>query len=138
MAFHPYLNFKGTCREAMTRYQEILGGELFVMGAGDMPEGEGSPPGWEADMVVHAALQAGDGMLMASDDPGAPEPASTYVHWEAKDVDDAHRVFGALAEGGATEMPIGETFWSPAFGVCRDRWGTLWMVGAPGEFRMPG
>ena len=24
MAFHPYLNFKGTCREAFTRYQEIF------------------------------------------------------------------------------------------------------------------
>jgi PhnB protein len=25
-------------------------------------------------------------------------------------------------------MPMGETFWTPAFGVVRDRFGTSWMV----------
>ena len=133
MAFHPYLNFNGTCREAFTRYQEIFGGELFVMGAGDMPPGENTPDNWEADMVIHAALMTGDGMLMASDAPGMEgQPSSTYVHYEAKDVEDASRVFEALSQGGDIEMPFGETFWSPGFGSCRDKWGTLWMVGAPG------
>ena len=28
MTFHPYLMFGGNCREALTRYQEIFGGEL--------------------------------------------------------------------------------------------------------------
>ena len=137
MAFHPYLNFNGTCREAFTRYQEIFGGELHIMGAGDMPDGEDTPPDWNPDMVIHAALAIGDAMLMASDAPGSPPPASTYVHYEAKDVDDAKRVFEALAEGGEVEMEIEETFWSPAFGSCQDRWGTLWLVGAPSDFEMP-
>ena len=138
MAFHPYLNFKGTCREAFTRYQEIFGGELYVMGAGDMPEGEDTPPDWDPDMVIHATLMLDGEPLMASDDPNmSGPPVGTYVHYEAKDVDDAHRVFEALADGGQIEMAIGETFWSPAFGSCVDRWGTLWMVGAPGEFEMP-
>jgi PhnB protein len=30
-------------------------------------------------------------------------------------------------------LPIGETFWSPAFGMCTDQFGTPWMVGAEGE-----
>lgn len=138
MAFHPYLNFKGTCREAFTRYQEIFGGELHVMGAGDMPEGEGVPPGWDPDMVVHASLAVGDAMIMASDDPNMSGPPSgTSIHYEAKDVEDAHRVFEALADGGEVEMAMEETFWAPAFGSCTDRWGTLWMVGAPSDFQMP-
>lgn len=139
MAFHPYLNFKGSCREAFTRYQEIFGGELHVTGAGDMAPGEDVTPDWTPDMVVHAALTLGDSILMASDAPALTgEPTSTYVHYEAKDVDDARRVFGALAEGGDVEMEFGETFWSPGFGSCRDRWGTLWMVGAPSAFETPG
>lgn len=134
MAFHPYLNFNGTCREAFTRYQEIFGGELYVLGGDDMPPGESVTPDWTPDLVVHAALKIGDSMLMASDAPGVVgEPASTYVHYEAEDVDDASRVFEALAEGGETEIPFGETFWSPGYGSCRDRWGTLWMVAAPGD-----
>ena len=138
MSFIPYLNFNGTCREAFTRYQEIFGGELFVMGADDMPEGESITPDWNPDLVVHAALQVGDSMLMASDAPGTGAPVSTYVHFEAKDVADAKRVFEALAEEGELEMEFGETFWSPGFGSCVDRWGTRWMVSAPSEFEMPG
>lgn len=138
MAFHPYLNFNGTCREAFTRYQEVFGGELHVMGSESMPEGESITPDWTPDMVVHAALMMDDGMLMASDAPGMTgEPNSTYVHFEAKDVDDAKRVFEALADGGEVEMDFGETFWSPGFGSLKDRWGTLWMVSAPSEFEMP-
>lgn len=139
MAFTPYLNFAGTCREAFTRYQEILGGELYVMDASSMPEGQDMPPDWDPNLVVHAALSFDDGMLMASDAPDmGGGAAGTYVHYEAKDVDDAKRVFEALAEGGDVEMPFEETFWSPGFGSCRDRFGTLWMVGAPSDFEMPG
>ncbi len=30
-------------------------------------------------------------------------------------------------------MPLGETFWSPLFGACVDRFGVAWMVNvAPG------
>ena len=139
MAFHPYLNFNGTCREAFTRYQEIFGGELFIMGSEDMPPSETVTPDWTPDMVVHAALVLGDSMLMASDDPAMTgSPTSTYVHYDAKDVDDAKRVFEALADGGEVEMPFGEQFWSPGFGSCVDQWGTLWMIGAPSDFEMPG
>lgn len=139
MAFHPYLNFKGTCREAFTRYQEIFGGDLHIMGAGDMPDGEDTPPGWDPDMVLHAALMVGDAMIMASDDPDMSGPPSgTYIHHEAADVDAAKRAFEALAEGGQVEMDFGETFWSPGFGACADRWGTLWMVSAPSSYEMPG
>lgn len=132
MAFHPYLNFPGTCREAMTRYQEIFGGELKVFDAPDAPGEAQLTPDWTPDLVVHAALVLDDGMLMASDAPGTTAAAGTYVNVDAKDVDDAQRIFAALSEGGEVEMPMGETFWSPAFGACADRWGTLWMVSPPG------
>ena len=56
MSLHPYLFFSGTAREAMTRYQEILGGELEIMTAAEMPEGAEPPPGPpNADLVIHAS-----------------------------------------------------------------------------------
>jgi PhnB protein len=81
---------------------------------------------------MHAALKIGDDLLMASDaQPGTfARVESMYVNFSTADVDEATRVFHALADGGEVEMPIGETFWSPAFGVCRDCFGTPWMVGA--------
>jgi PhnB protein len=132
MAFYPYLNFDGNCREAFTRYQEILGGELDVMAMSDMPPQEGveiSPE--QADLVMHAALTVGDGgLLMASDDPTGnfQEPQGMYVNYTVDDTAEAERVFKELSDGGVIVMPIGETFWSPRFGMCIDRFGTPWMV----------
>lgn len=138
MAFHPYLNFPGTCREAFTRYQEVFGGQLHIMGSADMPSNGEMPPDWDPDLVIHAALTLEDGMLMASDAPGQEGGATgTYVSYSAKDVEDARRVYDALSDGGEVEMEFQETFWSPGFGSFRDRWGTLWMVSAPSEFEMP-
>jgi PhnB protein len=34
----------------------------------------------------------------------------------------------ALSEGGEVQLPLGETFFSPAFGMCTDRFGIPWMV----------
>jgi len=133
VGFYPYLNFAGNCREAFTRYQEIFGGELTVLGMTDMPSGEPVPAGAE-DLVMHAALVFEDGhMLMASDaPPGVPfgPVQGMYVNFSTPDIDAAKRIFEELAEGGTVEMPIGQTFWSPMFGICTDRFGTPWMINA--------
>ena len=136
MDVNPYLFFGGDCREAMTRYQEVLGGELDIMAMSDAPEGEAVPEG-RPDMVMHAALMFGDTLLMASDDPtgGYEGTKGVAISVSAADGDEASRVFDALAEGGEVTVPLGETFWSPAFGMCVDRFGVAWMVGvaAPPE-----
>jgi PhnB protein len=42
------------------------------------------------------------------------------------------RVFAALSEGGSVSMPLAPTFWSPLFGMCKDKFGVGWMVSVPG------
>jgi PhnB protein len=131
MAFHPYLYFGGNCREAFTRYQEIFGGELFVMTMKDVPD-QPIPPGQE-DVVMHAALTLGSDLLMASDDPTTDSfgpVQGMQVNYAVADVAEAKRVFEALAEGGNVTLPIAPTFFSPMFGMCVDRFGTPWMVSA--------
>jgi PhnB protein len=132
MAFHPYLFFGGTCREAFTRYQEIFGGELVLITMKDMPSDEQIPDA-HAEMIMHAALMVDDTLLMGSDDPTTDSfgpVQGMQVNYAVADVDEAARVFEALADGGKVNLPIGETSWSPAFGMCVDRFGTPWMVGA--------
>jgi PhnB protein len=134
MAFHPYLFFSGNCREAFTRYQEVFVGSLELLTMADVPESEGPVPADQADLIMHAALMVGDALLMASDDPtgdGGPVKGIS-VSYAATDVDDAERVFKELSDGGTVTLPISETFWSPKFGMCVDRFGVPWMVGAPG------
>ena len=138
MSFHPYLFFSdGRCKEAFTRYQEVFGGQLEMMTNADAPDGQGMTDA-SPDMVLHTALVVGDGaMLLGSDDPtgdGGPRSGSS-VSYTAADQADGKRIFDALAEGGEVTLPFGETFWSPGFGMCTDRWGVPWMVGVNQEPR---
>jgi len=132
MSVHPYLVFTNSTREAMTRYHEILGGDLQILGFDELPAGEESPP-FEipAGAVMHAALMLGDGdLIMASDEPSGDGGAMKgfAVNLTLTDHEEARRIFEALADGGEIQMPIGETFWSPLFGSCQDRFGVSWMV----------
>jgi PhnB protein len=132
MAIHPYLAFSGNCRAAFTRYQEIFGGELVLLTTADAPPEAGPPPpGANADGIMHAALVSPVGLLMGADDLSGNfggQVQGMCVNCEVADTGEAKRVFDALVEGGKLQMPLGETFFSPAFGMCIDRFGTPWMV----------
>ena len=135
MAYRPYLFFGGNCREAFTRYHEIFGGDLTLLTMKDAPDQQDAPPEL-ADMIIHAALVDGDDVLMGSDDPTSENfgpVQGIVVSRDAADADDAKRLFEALAEGGTVTQELQATFFSPAFGMCVDRFGTPWMVVAPGE-----
>lgn len=131
MPLYPYLFFSGTAREAMTTYQQILGGELEVMAVSDMPPGE--DPGMEMapDAVMHAALTLDGGeMILASDDPtgDAAGVKGVALHLSFEDLDRVRRVFDALSQDGEVQMPLEPVFWSPLFGACVDRFGVSWML----------
>jgi PhnB protein len=132
MSFHPYLFFGGNCREAFTRYHEIFGGDLQLMRMGDAPQDEQLPPD-KADLIIHAAITVGDHLLMASDDPMGQTKGpiqGIMVSYSTPDAGEAKRIFDALADGGEVTQPLIETFFSPAFGMCTDRFGTPWMITA--------
>ena len=59
----PYLTFNGNCAEAMNFYKEVFGGELMIQTFGDAPM-ETTPE--SKDRIMHARLQNGDLILMAS------------------------------------------------------------------------
>ncbi|MES2143067.1 MAG: VOC family protein [Pseudomonadota bacterium] len=133
MSFDPYIHFTGTCRTAMTAYQQIFGGKLELSRYGDAPDA--TPEARASDLIMHAALTLGDGrMLLASDFPpgfpGAPQQAVSISHI-APSADEGRRLFGQLADGGVVVMDYAATFWSDGFGMVKDRFGTHWMVSAP-------
>ena len=132
MAIRPYLAFAGNCREAFTYYQEVLGGELTMLTSSDAPSDAGpAPDAVKPDAVMHAALVTSDTILFGADDFSGSFDGRVHgmcVSCSLPDPDEAARVFGALSEGGEVQMPIGATFFSPAFGMCIDRFGIPWMV----------
>ena len=135
MSFAPYLVFPGTAREAMTEYARIFGAtDLQITGFDATPANQ-RPLGTEGK-VMHAQFSAGPGApLLGSDSvTGMANPSgSPTVFHAAPSISRAREIYAALADGGDGFMPLAPTFWSPAFGMLRDKWGTTWMITvAPG------
>jgi PhnB protein len=130
MRLRPYLTFTGNCTEAFTRYQEIFGGPLDLLTMAEAPDG--APAGTDPEAVAHASLTTdGGAVLLGSDDPTGQFTGPVHgmcVNAELPTKEEAHRVFDELSEGGSVQMPMAETFFSHAFGMCIDRFGTPWMV----------
>ena len=91
------------------------------------------PPGSE-NKVMHATIHVGSSNLMLSDGrcDGKPVFNGFSLSLNAASVAEAERLFAALADGGAVQMPLAKTFWSPRFGMVADRFGVGWMVSVAG------
>jgi PhnB protein len=128
LGVNPYLNFNGDCKLAMQFYAKLFGGKLEMQTFGESPMA--GQAGNMKDKVLHARLQVGDTVIMASDAPSDryEKPQGTWVSLNVDTAADADRIFNALADGGSVEMQIQETFWAERFGTCVDRFGTPWMV----------
>jgi PhnB protein len=132
MHVQAYLFFDGRCEEALDFYRTAIGArDVDIMRYKDNPEKQpGSmPPGGE-NKVMHSSFRVGDTTLMASDGhcKGEPRFEGFSAVIDADSVADAERLFGALGNGGHVDMPLGKTFFSPAFGMVHDRFGVSWMV----------
>ena len=130
MDLNTYLSFDGTCEAAFKFYETVLGGKIVAMMTyADMP-GSTQMSKDTQNRIMHARLQFGDKLLMASDAPPDRFEAAKGFHvmLGVKDAAEAERLFEALAAGGTITMPIQGTFWAERFGMLVDRFGTPWMV----------
>ena len=136
MQVQSYLFFDGRCEEALEFYRKAVGAQVtMLMRFKESPDpipADKVPPGSD-DKVMHASFNIGETMLMASDGyaKGQPTFKGFALSLNAADEAEARRLFGALSEGGQVQMPLGKTFWSPAFGMVEDRFGISWMVQVP-------
>jgi PhnB protein len=134
MAIEPYLFFNGRCEEAVDFYKKALGAEvLMMMRFKESPEPHPSgmiAPGSE-NKIMHVSLRIGDASVMASDGrcTGQADFQGFSLSLTVANEVEAERIFAAPAAGGQVQMPLGNTFWSPCFGMVADRFGVGWMVG---------
>jgi PhnB protein len=135
MQVQPYLFFNGRCDEAIEFYKRALGAEVeMVMRYKDSPEPTPpgmTPPNW-GDKIMHASMRVGETTVMASDG-GSSTPAKFgdfSLSLSPANAAGAQKLFRALSDGGSVQMPLGKTFWSPAFAMLTDRFGVKWMINA--------
>jgi PhnB protein len=130
MPTHPYIHFQGNCAEALQFYHDLFGGsDLQIMRYDQTPGGDARAGA--AERVMHGQLCIGDGVLMASDYPPGVEgdaQSGFSVMQVAPDPACAQVWFEGLAKAGAVIAPFGPTFFAPAFGMVKDRFGTHWII----------
>jgi PhnB protein len=127
----PYLFFGGRCEEAIEFYRKTLGAEVVRLARfKDAPERQPGLPECFDEKIMHASLQIGETMIMASD--GQCEGKANFEGFSlaitVSNEADAERVFAALSDGGLVTMNLEKTFWAPKFGILLDRFGVSWMV----------
>jgi len=124
-----YLIFNGNCREAMTFYQKCLGADLHMLPFAESPGG--NVPEESKDRIMHARLQKGPTVLMASDNmPGMPfqQGSNFFVTLNCESVPEIEKVFGALSAKGKVMQALQETFWAARFAMFTDQFGVNWML----------
>ncbi len=132
MQIQPYLFFDGRCDEAVEFYQKAVGAKVnMLMRFKDSPDP--AAVHGNADKVMHASVQIGDSMVLASDGRCRDQPSfqGFALSLTAADDAEAKRLFEALGEGGQVQVPLAKTFFASSFGMVADRFGVGWMVYVP-------
>ena len=126
---NPYLSFNGKCREAMTFYQQCLGGELTLQTVRDTPF-QGQCADAMKDQIMHSTLVKGDLLLMGSDmvgPEGFVKGNDIALSVNCNSEDEIKTYFDKLSQNGKIIDPLKEQFWGATFGLLTDKYGVRWM-----------
>ena len=125
-----YIGFNGQCREAMTFYKTVLGGELFFQTVGGSPMAAQCPESTHAE-ILHSSLTNGDLVLMATDMTGPDgyhKGNNIAISLNCGSKEEIEAFFAGLSEGGKVMDPLKEQFWGAIFGALTDKFGIGWML----------
>lgn len=123
-----YLSFTDDCQEAMTFYQQCLGGELTIQHVAGSEMAANMPPELQ-NRVLHSSLVNGDLTLMASGlESNVTRSNSVSLLLQCGSREEIEQRFAALSAGGTVTYPLSESFWGSTFGHLTDRYGIPWML----------
>jgi PhnB protein len=129
----PYVNFRGTAREAMEFYATALGGELQVT-----TFREGGVTQWpdQLDKVMHSRLATPAGfVLFGSDVPETMDVTfgdNVQIMLGGDDEAALTACWNGLSDGATILTPLDRAPWGDSFGQLLDRFAVRWMVNIAG------
>lgn len=129
----PFIRLDGQAREAIRFYESALGAQaVLVKTYGEAPDADARALSPEArGRITHSVLVFGGAELYVADGlPGESAPAGSRVEIciTAPDVAASARIFDALKDGGVVVMPLDPIYFSPAYGIVRDRYGVTFQI----------
>ena len=125
-----YLTFNGNCREAMTFYQECLGGELTFQTIGESPLSDKMPKHMK-DCILHSTLTKGSLLLQGSDmvpQTGLLKGNAVSLSLDCSSEEEIINFYTKLSADGKADHPIEDTFWGAMFGDLTDKYGNHWLL----------
>ena len=130
MNTYAYLTFSGNCREAMTFYQQCIGGTVQVQTIGESPLAAKMPAKMK-DCILHATLTNGPLVLMGSDmvsENGLQRGNSISLCLVCSSEAELRNCYARLSENGTATHPVETTFWGALLGGLTDRFGNNWLL----------
>lgn len=131
---NPYISFQGNAQEAMEFYKTVFGGKLELT---TYKEGGMSQNQADAEQVMHGMLVTDNGItLMGSDKPDGMEDRSgtnISISLSGDNETELSGYYNKLVDGGVADQPLEKAPWGDTFGMCTDKFGTLWMVNIMGK-----
>ena len=123
-----YLNFNGKTREAMTFYQQCLGGELVMQKISESPMAA-QMPSEMGPKILHSSLTKENLVLMASDMMGNAiiNGNSISLCVNCSSSEEINDFFNNLSKDGKVHDPVQQSFWGATFGSLTDKFGITWM-----------
>jgi PhnB protein len=125
-----YLTFNGNCREAMTFYNECLGGKLNFQTLGESPLSDKMPKKMK-EYILHSTLIKDTLILMGSDmvsENGLVKGNSISLSLNCSNEDELTTCYSKLSSGGSQNHPIEKNFWGALFGDLTDKFGNHWIL----------
>ena len=130
MQIYGYLTFNGNCREAMTFYQECLGGELCFQTIGESPLSDKMSKKMKVH-ILHSTLTKGNLVLMGSDmvgELGLLKGNNVSLSLNCGSEDEIKTCYAKLSSGGKANHPLENSLWGALFGDLTDKFGNHWIL----------
>lgn len=110
---------------------------LYKQTFGEMPANPEFPLSEEAKgLVSHASIKVGEADMMFSDNfPGTETQIGDHVTicLTTENAEKSTAIFHSLEQDGEVKMPLQETFFSPAFGIVKDKFGVTFQIFTEGN-----
>ncbi|QQU92944.1 VOC family protein [Corynebacterium aurimucosum] len=130
-----YFSFPGNAREMLEFYHSVFGGELEILTYGEqLDNGVQFPFDPPRKAVAHATLQGpftlggGDDLQNSRD---RVNPGDIGFTVESDSVEEAEKIYAALAAEGKPSMPFAQAPWGDYFGMVVDRFGVGFNITVP-------
>ena len=143
MNVNVYLNFPGTCKDAMNFYKGIFGGDFRMQqtwGESGCLQDDAHKYEEFKDLILHCSLPITPTFTLMASDHHPVMQDKKLVMGNHSDIvlippskAEADRLFAALSDGGSVQMPMQDMFWGSYSGNFIDKFGIGWLIDTPSE-----